>query len=521
MIFRRNVAFAALGGILMGLTPDPFSLWILAWVALTPLWAITQRLKIRDAMLMGAVWGLFYHGMALFWITGVHPMTWLGVPWLASLAIAITVWLIITFVGLLLSSLWAGGMAWLTPKLSVTGRVIVACAMFCILETIWSWGPLYWTALGYTQSPHDLLMLQISKLSGQQAVTAAIVAVNGLLAETILHYGDRTQPSRGRWRYAQVALGLSLCIGLYGAFVMQPERMAADNGREIKAGIVQGNIPNPVKLKFDGLRLGVERYTAGYEKLVQEANANIILTPETALPFLYPDPDPRRSPFDLAIQKHKTLTWMGGFGRLRESQDNPYGYTNSLFLRDGSGKTLAQYDKVRLVPIGEYIPFKAILGGLIKRLSPLKGEVVPGKSDQIVDTPWGRVIVGICYESAYPAHFRYQAAAGGQLIFTASNNAHYAETMPAQHHAQDVARAIETDRWAVRATNTGYSGIVDPNGRTIWLSGINTYETHAGTVYLRQTETLYVKWGDWLTPLLGLLSIGVLARPKLRSPRTT
>ena len=93
--------------------------------------------------------------------------------------------------------------------------------------------------------------------------------------------------------------------------------------------------------------------------------------------------------------------------------------------------------------------------------------------------------------------------------------------MPAQHHAQDVARAIETDRWAVRATNTGYSGIVDPNGRTIWLSGINTYETHAENVYLRQTETLYVKWGDWLTPLLGLLSVGVLVRPKLRQPRNS
>ena len=63
-------------------------------------------------------------------------------------------------------------------------------------------------------------------------------------------------------------------------------------------------------------------------------------------------------------------------------------------------------------------------------------------------------------------------------------------------------RAIENDRWAIRATNTGYSGIVDPHGRTIWLSGINTYETYATTIYRRQTKTLYVKWGDWLTPVL-------------------
>ncbi len=498
----QDLALAAAGGILMGLTPDPFSLWPLAWIALIPLWVITQKLTVRKSIAMGAVWGFFYHGMALFWITGVHPMTWLGVPWLASLAIAITVWLLITICGLTLSSLWAGGMAWLTPRLSVPHRLIMAIALFCGLETIWSWGPLYWTALGYTQSPHDLLILQISRLSGQQTITAAIVAVNGLIAEAILRSGQK------RWGYLSAALGLLLCMGTYGAVVMQPERMMADNKQSLKVGIIQGNLPNTIKLRPDGKQLGVQRYTDGYEKLAQ-AGVDVILTPETALPFPYPDYNPVRSPFDQALQQRRTLTWLGAFGRPQQGNFEPYDSTNSLFLVDGSGQIFSQYDKVRLVPIGEYIPFKQILGGVIKRLSPLRGEVKPGSNDQLVNSPWGRVIVGICYESAYPTHFRYQAAAGGQLIFTASNNAHYAETMPAQHHAQDVARAVETDRWAVRATNTGYSGIVDPNGRTIWQSGINTYETHSDLVYLRQTETLYVKWGDWLTPLLILLSLGI------------
>jgi len=62
-------------------------------------------------------------------------------------------------------------------------------------------------------------------------------------------------------------------------------------------------------------------------------------------------------------------------------------------------------------------------------------------------------------------------------------------------------RAIESDRWAVRATNTGYSGIIDPH-RTQWLSRLNTYELHTATIYRQQTQTLYVRWGDWLTPLL-------------------
>ena len=67
--------------------------------------------------------------------------------------------------------------------------------------------------------------------------------------------------------------------------------------------------------------------------------------------------------------------------------------------------------------------------------------------------------------------------------------------MPAQHHAQDIMRAIENSRWAVRATNTGYSGIVDPHGKTEWISKLNTYQLHAATIYRRETNTLYVRWG--------------------------
>jgi len=177
-------------------------------------------------------------------------------------------------------------------------------------------------------------------------------------------------------------------------------------------------------------------------------------------------------------------------------------YTNSLFTIAGNGQVLSRYDKVKLVALGEYIPFAEILGKFISSLSPLNAEMIAGTENQVFDTPFGRAIVGICYESAFSEHFRRQTAAGGEFILTASNNAHFSAAMPAQHHAQDVMRAIESDRWAVRATNTGYSGIVDPHGRTLWISGINTYEIHAQKIYRRQSQTLYVRWGDWLAPLL-------------------
>ncbi len=522
----QNLLFAALGGVLMGLTPDPFSQWWLAWIALIPLWMLAQKLKVKSAIAMGAVWGFCYHGMALFWITSVHPMEWMGVPWWTSFWIATLVWILITGWGAVLSGLWAGGMSLLTHKLNVPSRIIIACAIFSGLEIVWSWGPLYWTALGYTQSPHDLLLLQISRLSGQQTMTSAIVVINGLLAETLLHkpWRDR-QPLWNQqkqsivllnwakqWRYAIAAIVILLAMSGYGAWEMQSDRMISTNAQAIKAGIIQGNFPNALTVKPKGWEIAVNNYTKGYEKLAL-SGAEMIVTPETAISFLYPNYDARREPFDQVVEKYRVPVWLGGFGKTRNpNTEDPNNYTNSLFLIDGSNKILGQYDKVRLVPVGEYIPFKPILGSLIKRLSPLRGEVEAGSSEQLVDTPWGRFIVGICYESAYPATFRFQTAAGGRLILSASNNAHFASYMSAQHHAQDVARAIESDRWAVRSTNTGYSGFVDPNGRTVWLSDVNTYETHLETVYLRDTKTLYVMWGDWLTPLFCITSIVIYAK---------
>ncbi|CBN59003.1 MULTISPECIES: apolipoprotein N-acyltransferase [Kamptonema] len=536
-IKKYRLAIALIGGILMALATAPVSAWPLAWLALAPLWVMIasyEKPKLEEKkqkffllpfsfFLLPSLWGIGYHGLALSWIMGIHPMTWLGVPWWPSLAIAVFCWVFITLWGAALVAIWA----WLfiilnsTPlaqeaggrksQLSVLIRLLIGTALWCSLEYIWSSGSLWWTSLSYTQSPHNLAILHLGQLSGPSAITAAIVAVNGLIAEAWSE--GRRQKEEGRRKRAEgrrenlisYLLPVIFCLILHIiGFSLYSRPLTEDAKSELKIGIIQGNIPNEIKFNSEGWIRSLEGYTTGYKNLANQG-VDAVLIPETALPFVWTNPNQR---FYLslyqAILAQKVVAWVGGFGQQEDS------ITNSLFTINGNGEIVSRYDKTKLVPLGEYIPFEQFIGSIINRLSPLDSHLVAGKSNQLFDTPFGRAIVGICYDSAFTEHFRRQAAMGGEFILTASNDAHYNSSMMAQHHAQDLMRGIETDRWVVRATNTGYSAFVNPHGETLWISGVNTYEVQAGNIYRRKTQTLYVRWGDWLTPLL--LVLGVIAK---------
>lgn len=500
----RRLGFAFSGGLLMGITTAPVSAWPLAWVALVPLWVLVVDgnpiPNSKSHITYSLAWGIAYHGLALSWITGIHPMTWMGIPWLISLLIALFCWIFVALWGAALVTAWTWGMAIICRKYPTWVRILAGVSMWCGLESFWSNGPLYWTSISYTQSPHNLAILHLGQISGPSAVTAALVTVNGLIAEGWV----KSQKSRMPLSVRSFLLPITCCfvlhaVGfwLYSRPLIQPPETA------LKVGIIQGNVPNEIKLYSEGWYRAVEGYTAGYESLAAQG-VDAILTPEVALPFLWTDPSRVRNSFYQAVRKWGIVAWLGAYGTQEVEQGLPPALTTSLFTITKNGEIFSRYDKVHLVPLGESLPFEKSLARL--RLSPNKALMVAGKPNQQFDTPFGRAIVGVCFDSAFPEHFRTQAAAGGEFILTSSNDAHYSWAMPTQHHAQDVMRAIETNRWTVRATNTGYSAIVDPHGRTQWQSKLNTYELHAATIYRRQNQTLYIRRGDWLTFVLFLSS---------------
>jgi apolipoprotein N-acyltransferase len=585
MTKKNSLIIALISGILMGCTTAPINAWPLAWIALSPLWILLvqnrktlPRNKPQNALfsysflvmpsflfLLSLLWGIGYHALALSWIRGIHPMTWLGVPWWPSLGITIFCWSAIALWGALLVVIWGYLFLLFSPPhlarekldnsstlgigrdknylFSAIIRVLIGTALWCLLESIWSSSVLWWTSLSYTQSPQNLLILHLAQISGPNTITAVIVAVNGLIAEAFItgrrkkEEGRRKKeegsPKRGEgnfpspqspvpspqspvpffegrrdkeegqflpdFRLLSVAFCLCLLLHLIGlSLYSRPLGDRAD--KSLKIGVIQGNIPNEIKFDSRGWRQALEGYTQGYEKLVSQG-VDAVLIPETALPFIWTNEYERQNlSFYQAILAKKITTFVGGFGKRDRA------LTNSLFAINGAGNIISHYDKIKLVPLGEYIPFEEWLGRLISRLSPLDSHLVPGNFNQVFETPWGRAIVGICYDSAFTELFRNQAAKGGLFILTASNDAHYTTSMMVQHHSQDIIRAIETDRWAARATNTGLSAFVNPHGETLWISQKKHYEVQAHTIYRRDTKTLYVRYGDWLTSVLLLFS---------------
>jgi apolipoprotein N-acyltransferase len=500
-----SLPLVAAGGGLMALALPPVSAWPLAWVALVPLWGIILASPGQPwwhPPLHGLVWGLAYYGLSLVWITHLHPLMWLGVPWLGSVAIALGAWVFISLWGASCSALWGLALGLLVRHWPhrVGLRWLAGIALWCGLESLRNQSPLDWSPLSLTQSPGNLWLLHLARLSGPALVTAGVVAGNGLLAE--LAHGQWRGGQGWRWRgggQAGAGLALGLLVLVMAGAGLPPQQPLEDPGQVLHLGLIQGNIPTREKLTPAGVRQALQAYSEGYRALASQG-VGAVITPEGALPVIWQAREPVARFFRELVDQTGVPLWLGTFAPATRGDRSAY--TQSLLELRPDGHIHGRYDKVKLVPLGEYIPLEAVLGRILSRLSPLDSYLVPGVPHQSFRTQVGVAAVGICYESAYSQLLRRQVREGAEFIVTSSNNDPYPRGMMAQHHALDVLRAVESDRWALRVTNTGLSGVVDNHGQTRWLGPPHRRTLHRASLYRRQSQTVYVRWGDWFTPTI-------------------
>ncbi len=494
--------------------------YVLSWVAFAPLIvallrarpagvlemdgsANLQAAKPGQAFLLAYSSGILWYAGTCYWIYDtMHQFGGMSAP-LALLALFLFCLYLGLYHGLfgLLLSLTAGP--------GRDNRVALAAAPFLwvaveLARTLVTGYP--WNLLG-TAQVDNISLSRITTWTGVYGVSFEIMLVNVAVAAAFL------VPRKRR--------NILLMASLAAAAVLQAGRLVdapvlpADHA----ALLVQENLPVDATWTRDTFEHTLRELTDLSVKAASTSGApdskpgkvDLIVWPESPAPFFANDPL-FRNPVSAMARETRTWVVTGAIGSTPVMQGGKSASQvfNSAALVSPSGDWTARYDKVHLVPFGEYLPFPrlfAFAGGLTKEV----GEFQHGASRAPLDAGSTRLGIFICYESVFPGEVRQFSQKGAQVLVNLSNDGWYGDSGAyAQHLNQTRMRAIENDRWLLSATNTGVTASIDPYGRTVARLPRKERGALAAPYALTSVTTFYARHGDWFAWVCAIISVGAL-----------
>ena len=475
-------ALAALLGALAVAGYAPLALFPLPLLTLAALMLLWLRAPTpREAALLG-----WWYGLALF-LTGV---SWVYVSLHTFGAMPAPVAGLVTLLFCAFLALFPAAVGYLTrrPSLGANGRLLlVAPAAWTLFEAlrgvIFTGFP--WLELGYAQIP-------ASPLAGY----APVLGIAGVTLASALTAGALVVALIAKSRAALVSLVVVWATG-YG---LQQVRWTEPVGEPLTVSLLQGNIAQDLKWRPEI----AARTLATYLELVRGAEGRLIVLPETALPLFLEDV-PRE--YLEALARHAAQRDGDALIGLPEGSPRD-GYYNSVI---SVGAAPAQvYRKWHLVPFGEFIPLRPLLGPIVGALAiPLQDFSRGSATPRPLAVAGQQVAVNICYEDVFGEEIIRQLPAA-TLLVNASNVAWFGRSIaPYQHLQISQARALETGRYMLRATNTGMTAVIDPRGRVAAVAPEFTLATLTHTVQGHRGATPYVRFGS--TPVLALCVLLLLA----------
>ena len=254
---------------------------------------------------------------------------------------------------------------------------------------------------------------------------------------------------------------------------------------------MQGDVPQDQKW-VPGLEDEILTRYLTLSRQAADRGARAILWPESSTPFYFEN-SPKGEAIRLFARERGASVLLGSD---EVDRRNPRVSYNSAFMVRPDGSTAGVYRKVRLVPFGEYVPFRTLLF-FAAPLVEAVGEFAPGQAPVMLPLAGKPVSTAICYEVVYPALIRAGVLQGSTLLTTITNDAWFGRSSaPYQHFEMASMRAIEQGRYLARSANTGISGIVDPYGRVLMASDLFTRQVLVGDVRLIEEQTTYARYGD-------------------------
>lgn len=377
-----------------------------------------------------------------------------------------------------------------------------------------------WDQLGYSQID-NFLLTRLAPFTGVYGISFVLAAVNAIVAAGLVESRLR----RGRWR---IAVGLLLAAALQcGTRMVPPAQPTQATAVMIQPNLIvnqrydwdDGGVLAPARQFSDMSGRSCGSYIAGMPEtkapVVQPQcpqpllPPDLIVWPESPAPFREWDPRFRDLLSRLARENHASVV-AGNTGI--EASSTSYEIYNSAAFVAPDGNSLGRYDKIHLVPFGEYVPFKELLF-FAHHLTQNVSDFGRGRERKVFRSGGHRYGVFICYESIFADEVRQFAAGGAEVFVNISDDGWYGDTSaPWQHLNIARMRAVENRRWIVRDTNSGITTVIDPYGRLTASAPRHRLTSLAASYGFRDDVTFYAAHGDVFAALCAIIALAAAAR---------
>lgn len=507
---RAGVSLALLSAVLLICAFPDLNLASLAWVGLVPLlYAVVYRSPSGlGALLLGWITGIVYLIGTCYWLT--YAMIHYGgiptpVAYFLLVPPAIGVGLLYGGFSWSLHRLavrWGPVAVWASPLLWIA----VECLRFRIFGQLWN-------ALGYSQAFYPSV-IQSARWGGVYAISGLIVLVN---AAIVYWSGGRANAkARSRVGVALTAGAAVLVVGLllWGRSARPP--VSSVPVADVVA--LQPSVPmEPVNSLAEMDELMHRHVSLSEQQLSRLPVTNLprlVIWPESPMTFMYSrDTQLREQLADFAIRNRASLL----INSLEPAAPN--GAYNSAMLIDQNGKLVGQYDKIYLLPFGEFLPIPAWVPGR-DLIPPIVGNFTAGERYPLLPVGPAQAGVVICFESAIPSHSARFATEGADVLLEITNDGYLGPTpVLKQHLSNAIFRAVENQRPVVRATNTGISALITAQGDV--QQATKGFEITARTFQIARASsppTFYARRGDILAIGCTLISLLLLLWARLSRP---
>jgi apolipoprotein N-acyltransferase len=512
----KRAGIALLAGAVSSLAMEPFNAWPVLFVTFpVVVWLIdgaaAGKMRGIPAAAMAGWWfGFGYFVPGLYWIGYAFLVDAQTFAWLLPAAIGgLPAYLaLFTALGFALARL-----LWTRDA----SRILALAASLTIGE--WLRGHVLtgfpWNTFGYALT-EPLALAQSASLIGLWGLTFVAVAIFASPAVLI----DGVSRTRRPWLAPAAGVLLLVAMGVFGVIrlSLHPTQLVA----KTKLRIMQPNLQQDARFNYSAKADVMKKYLALSDRATGPqstgvGDANILIWPESAFPFfLSREADAMAQIADLLPKGTVLVT-----GAVRPP-DGPAGARitrayNSIYVIGDDGTILSVYDKLHLVPFGEYLPFQNFMEKIgFVQLTKVQGGFIPGDRRRTMDIPNApRMLPLICYEAVFPGDITSRDDRPGWIVNLTNDGWFGISTGPYQHLQQSRLRGIEEGLPVVRAANTGISAVIDPVGRIVARLGLGVEGVLDSGLPAALPPTIYTRTGD--LPAAMIVAIAVIFAVRRRS----